>query len=118
MKLKTTVLFILVFSSAILSQTDSLSLSQDEIQSLIDNISVRLLLNDNQKNELSKILSNHASELAKLRSEGNDSFDSRNKLINNLEAEIKSLFDNKQKMKYEIIGEDWLEMLKTEENDQ
>jgi hypothetical protein len=38
-------------------------------------------------------------------------------LTDNLDAEIKLLFNEKQKMKYEIIREDWLESLKTEEND-
>ena len=99
MKLKTIVLLIFLLSSAISSQTDTLNLSQDEIESLIDNIAVRLLLNDNQKNEISKILSVYSTELTKLRSERNDSFDNREKLINNLDTEIKLIFDNKQNMK-------------------
>lgn len=117
MKLKIITVLIYLFSSLIISQTDTLNLSSGEIQSLVDKIGVKILLNDNQKNELSKTLSTYSSKFRKLRLEGNNSEENRNSLIKELDAEIKLLFDDKQKMKYEIIKKDWLESLKSEEKD-
>ena len=117
MNLKIIALLIYFLSSVMISQTDTLSLSSDEIQSLVDKIGVKILLNDNQKNELSKILSAYSSEFKKLRLEGSNSEESRRKLMNDLDAEIKLILDNKQQMKYEILKKDWLESLKFEEKD-
>jgi hypothetical protein len=117
MKLKIIAILIYLFSSLIFSQTDTLNLSSDEIQFLVDKIGVKILLNDDQKNELSKILSTYSSKFRKLRSEGDNSAESKNSLIEALDAEIKLLLDNKQQMKYEIIKKDWLESLKSEEKD-
>ena len=117
MNLKIFAALIYFFSSVIISQTDTLSLSSDEIQSLVNKIGVKLLLNDNQKNELSKILSTYSSKFKKMRLDGGESEDSRNKLIEDLDAEIRLLFDEKQKMKYDILKEDWMESLKFEEKD-
>lgn len=117
MKLKIITVLIYLFSSLIISQTDTVNLSSEEIQSLVDKIGVKILLNDNQKNELSKTLSTYSSKFRKLRMEGDNSEESRNSLIKELDAEIKLFLDDKQKMKYEIIKKDWLESLKSEEKD-
>ena len=117
MKLKIITILIYLFSSLIISQTDTLNLSPDEIKSLVDKMGVKILLNDNQKNELSKTLSTYSSKFRKLRIDGDNSEESRNSLIEELDGEIKLFLDNKQQMKYEIIKKDWLESLKSEEND-
>jgi hypothetical protein len=117
MNLKIIAVLIYFFSSVIISQTDTLSLSSDEIQSLVDKIGIKILLNDDQKSELSKILLMYSSEFKKLRLEGSNSEESRNKLIKELDAEIKLILDNKQQMKYDILKKDWLESLKIEEKD-
>jgi hypothetical protein len=117
MKFKIIAILIYLFSSLIISQTDTLTLSSDEIQSLVNKIAIKLLLNDNQKNELSKILSDYSSEFKKLRIEGEYSDASKEKLVEDLNAEIKLLLDDKQKMKYDILRNDWLKSLISEEND-
>jgi len=117
MNLKIIAALFYLFSSVIISQTDTLSLSSDEIQSLVNKIGVKILLNENQKSELSKVLNAYSTEFKKLRLEGGDSEESRNKLISKLDGEIKLLLDDKQQMKYEILKKDWLESLKSEEKD-
>jgi hypothetical protein len=117
MNLNSIVLLFLLCSPVIVSQADTLTLSQEEIQSLVNEISVKLLLDDSQIEGLSKILLLYSAELTELRSEGNYSFDNRRKLIDDLDIKIQNLFDYKQKMKYEIIKDDWLESVKFEEND-
>lgn len=117
MNLKIIAVLIYFFSSVIISQTDTLSLSSDEIQSLVDKIGVKILLNEDQKSELSKILSAYSPEFKKVRLKGGNSEESRNKLINDLDAEINLLLDDRQQMKYEILKKDWLESLKSEEKD-
>jgi predicted nucleic acid-binding Zn-ribbon protein len=117
MKLKIIIPFLIFISPLAYSHLDTLSLSQTEIELLVDKIGVKLLLGDNQKLELTKILSKYSSEIAELRTQGNYTFDNRNKLLSDLDSEILKLFDSKQKLKYEIIKDDWLESLKSEEND-
>lgn len=117
MKLKNIAVLIYLFSSLTISQTDTLTLSSDEIQFLVNKIAIKLLLNDNQKNELSKILSNYSSEFKKLRLEGEYSDASKEKLVEDLNAEIRLLLDDKQKMKYDILRNEWLKSLISEEND-
>ena len=117
MKFKIITILVYLFTFVLIAQTDTLKLSADEIQSLVDKIGVKLLLNANQKNEVSEILSTYSPELKKLQLEGNDSENEKNKLIENLDSKIEALLDAKQKMKYEILKKEWWESVKSEEKD-
>ena len=117
MKFKIIAILVYLFSFVLIAQTDTLKLSADEIESLVDKIGVKLLLNDNQKNELSEILLSYSTELKKLKLEGNDSENEKIKLIENLDSKIEALLDAKQKMKYEILKKEWWESVKSEEKD-
>ena len=117
MKFKIIAILVYLFSFVLIAQTNTLELSADEIQSLVDKIGVKLLLSDNQKNELSEILLSYSTELKKLQLEDNDSENEKNKLLENLDSKIEALLDAKQKMKYEILKKEWWESVKLEEKD-
>ena len=71
------------YSITILAQVDSVSLSADEIQTLVDKLGVKLLLNDDQKNDISQSLTTYSSELNSLREQGIYSEDIRMELASN-----------------------------------
>ncbi|MBT8391371.1 MAG: hypothetical protein HKP17_11880, partial [Ignavibacteriaceae bacterium] len=77
---------------------------------------VKLLLSDNQKDELSQLLSAYSSNVKKLES-SNNSEEKKKELLADLDEKIQLLLDMKQKMKYEILKQDWLESIKAEEKD-
>jgi hypothetical protein len=117
MKIKLSTIAICLYSALLFAQTDSLQLSTDKIQSLVDKMGVKLLLNDNQKSEISKLLSTYSNEVEKFQSDGGDVDEKKEKLIDILDGKIKVLLDEKQKMKYDILKKDWWESVNTAEMD-
>ncbi|MBT8392565.1 MAG: hypothetical protein HKO83_05935, partial [Ignavibacteriaceae bacterium] len=71
MKYILSIIIIILLTSVLFAQTDSLQLNEDEIQTLVDKIGVKLLLSDNQKDELSQLLSAYSSNVKKLESSNN-----------------------------------------------
>ncbi|MBT8378252.1 MAG: hypothetical protein KJN64_03385 [Ignavibacteria bacterium] len=116
MKYILSIIIIILLTSVLFAQTDSLQLNEDEIQTLVDKIGVKLLLSDNQKDELSQLLSAYSSNVKKLES-SNNSEEKKKELLADLDEKIQLLLDMKQKMKYEILKQDWLESIKAEEKD-
>jgi hypothetical protein len=117
MKIKIFATVIYLFSTLLFAQTDSLHLSADEIQSLVDKLGVKLLLNDDQKTEISIMLSTYSSDVEKLRADGGNFDEKKKVLIDELDKKIKVVLDDKQEMKYDILKKDWWESVKTKEQD-
>lgn len=107
MKLKKNLAIIFLFATILNAQSDSLRLTTDEIKALADKLGVKLLLNDKQKSDLTAILSGYSSEISTMQLKGDLPDEKSEAVIENIDEKILLNFDEKQKMKYEIIKMEW-----------
>ena len=117
MNLRIFTALICFYSFTLLAQADSVYLGADEIQTIVDKLGVKLLLNNDQKNDIYQTLTTYSTELNSLRVQGNFSEDGRQELVNSTNTKILLTFDDKQKIKYGILEKELWVSIKTEEND-
>ena len=119
--MKTITVFSIIFfvCAAIFAQTDMKSnLTDEEINDLTSKIAMKLLLNDSQKSAVSGLLKTYGSELQKITAgSGEIRYKDKQDLISSINSQIESLLDSKQKMKYDVLKQDWWSSINSEEND-
>jgi len=82
-------------------------LSDDEINQLSSNLAMKLLLNDSQTKSVEGFLKGFRSDLSQVMSAS--VVESQNKIMAVTNDKIVTLLDSKQKMKFNVVGEDWWE---------
>ncbi|GBD88791.1 hypothetical protein BMS3Abin03_02733 [bacterium BMS3Abin03] len=76
------------------------------VNKMSDKLQNKLLLSEKQKNSVKNILNEYFSEAAKL-SGSQNAHQNQMQLKNNANEKIIKLLDRKQKMKFEIVKDDW-----------
>jgi hypothetical protein len=79
-----------------------------KINEMTAKLGKKLLLTKNQEEEVKNILNEYFKGLENISGNG----EMEEKVRNIADAKIENLFDNKQKMKYDIIREDWWALTK------
>jgi len=95
-------------------------LDSDEINSLTSKLSKKILLSEEQNSQVIALLKDYSKQLDAIRKTNSNAVpggDKLQQLISSTNGKIISLLDEKQKMKYEIIEDDWWKEIKTEQND-
>ena len=119
--MKTITVFSIIFfvCVAMFAQTDMKSnLTDDEINDLTSRLAMKLLLNDSQKSAVSGLLKTYGSELQKITAgSGEIRYKDKQDLVTSINSQIESLLDSKQKMKYDVLKQDWWSSINSEEND-
>jgi len=112
------ILLVLFFNASMINaQSDTSSLTNDEIINLVNKLGVKLLLNDKQNSEITVVLTGYSSEISSLRLNGKLTDELSKAIIKNTNEKILSIFDEKQKMKYEILKKELWDQILVEEND-
>jgi len=111
MNMKTIAIIIFMFFSyeAMFAQKDiSSSLTNNEINNLTSKLAMKLLLTDSQKSAVTNLLKTYRTELGKINSAAAESnFKDKQEIMNSINSQIVSLLDSKQKMKYDVLKEEW-----------
>jgi len=119
--MKTITVFSIIFfvCATMFAQTDMKSnLTDDEVNDLTSKLAMKLLLNDSQKSAVSGLLKTYGSELQKITAgSGEIRYKDKQDLISSINSQIESLLDSKQKMKYDVLKQDWWSSINSEEND-
>lgn len=114
-------IFFLGYHPQIAGQADvTKSLDENEINSLVSKLAKKLLLDEKQAENISNILREYSEE-AKIFSTpnsgaANENLIAKQQLVSDTNSKIEKLFSGKQKMKYEIIRDDWWKEIKIKEN--
>lgn len=117
MKIFSSVIILFTLSSSLLSQPGNEGeLDETEIAQLTDRLHKKVLLDDSQRSSIENILANYSAELTNLNS-STSSFSSKQELFQSTNAEIELILNTKQKMKYDIIKDDWWNSVRAETND-
>jgi|GEM_PF-1678470 len=117
--IKTIIISMILFSSALLfAQADKAGLTSEEINDITSKLTMKLLLNDSQKNGIIRLLNTYSIELEKINSgSGESSYKNKEELISSINSQIEALLDSKQKMKYDVLKKEWWNSIAVEEND-
>ena len=119
--MKTITVFSIIFfvCTTMFAQTDMKSnLTDDEVNDLTSKLAMKLLLNDSQKSAVSGLLKTYGSELQKITAgTGEIRYKDKQDLVTSINSQIESLLDSKQKMKYDVLKQDWWSSINSEEND-
>ena len=105
---KMLLLIILSASFTLFSQDESSKSENSKVNEMTDKLNQKLLLSEEQKNEVEKILQEYFDGLQNESGNGEEAA----KLQNTADEKIQSLFDKKQKMKFRIISNDWWALAK------
>ena len=119
MKTIASISIMILICAAMFAQTDMKSnLTDDEINDLTNKLVMKLLLTDSQKSAVSGLLKTYGSELQKVTAgSGEIRYKDKQDLISSINSQIESLLDSKQKMKYDVLKQDWWSSINSEEND-
>ena len=119
MKTITVISIIFFVCAAMFAQTDMKSnLTDEEVNDLTSKLAMKLLLNDSQKSAVSGLLKTYGSELQKITAgSGEIRYKDKQDLVTSINSQIESLLDSKQKMKYDVLKQDWWSSINSEEND-
>ena len=114
-----TFLFVVSVNGNILSpMSKTAKLDNDEIASLTSKLSKKIILSDTQTNQVSSILTNYSKQLDEIRNTNSAPDEiGMKQLMSSTADKINALLDAKQKMKYDIIKNDWWKEINTEAND-
>jgi len=96
------------------------SLDGDEIAELTSKLSKKILLSGGQNNQVITLLKDYSKQQDAIRGTNSNTVPDDNKikqLITSTDEKIINLLDEKQKMKFEIIKDDWWKEIKTAGND-
>lgn len=106
MKTLIIILSVVFYLTTAIAQTNSkAAFTDEEINELTSNLAMKILLNDSQKSGIINILKTYRAELAKTNSGSVQ--ETQSKLIASTNAQIISLLDSKQQMKFNVISSDW-----------
>ncbi|MGB5530608.1 MAG: hypothetical protein WBQ32_11630 [Ignavibacteriaceae bacterium] len=119
MKTISVLIFLLIGCMMVLGQNgDKTMLTNDEINELSSKLAMKLLLNDPQKSGIINLLKTYSTELTKINSgSGESTYKNKQELVSSIGSQIKSLFDAKQKMKFDVLEKEWWASVNTEESD-
>lgn len=98
--LLTSLLLVLFFTSISLAQVEEKS-NEELVKSMSENLKQKILLNDEQTAKVKSILSEYVSNK-------NATDDD----LKSAQQKVENLLDNKQKMKYNILKNEWWKSLK------
>ncbi|MBT8386114.1 MAG: hypothetical protein KJO12_01770 [Ignavibacteria bacterium] len=90
-----------------------------EITFVVTKLQNKVLLNDSQVTFIKQVLQKYSVDIAKFQNPAQHSStnSTKQKLVNDTNQQIESVLDTRQKMKYDIIENDWWECVKNEEKD-
>ena len=119
MKTTSVLFFLLIGFFTVFGQNGAKSsLTNEEINELSSKLAMKLLLNDSQKSSITNLLKTYSTELTKINSGSGESiYKNKEELSSSINSQIKSLFDSKQKMKYDVLEKEWWASINTEESD-
>jgi len=112
-KLSSRLLNMLIFiiflaSFSIFAQVDTSKSENPQVDEMTDKLNKKLLLSDEQKSEVQSILQEYFDGLQNTSGNGEEAA----KLKITADEKIQDLFDRKQKMKFDIISDDWWSLAK------
>ncbi|MFI5237431.1 MAG: hypothetical protein ACHQLA_05815 [Ignavibacteriales bacterium] len=116
----TGLLFLLLFAfTSVIAQDKAKSvLTDEEISEISSKLSMKLLLNDNQKSGVTNLLNIYRTEFDIITTNSSESkYKSKEELISAINSQFTALFDSKQKMKYDVVKKEWWELITSEQND-
>jgi len=117
----TCILFLFLYNGNSYAQdSKTASLDSDEINSLTSKLSKKILLSQEQNNKVIALLNDYSKQQNAIRGTNASTVTDDNKmkqLVTSTNEKIINLLDEKQKMKFEIIKDDWWKEIKTEGND-
>ncbi len=90
-----------------------------EITFVVAKLQNKVLLNDSQVTFVKQLLQKYSVDIARLHNPAQQSSNNstKQKLVNDTNQQIESVLDNRQKMKYDIIENEWWALVKNEEKD-
>ena len=109
MKKLAVIIFMLVSYMTLIAQTEIKSrLTDEEISSLTSKLAMKLLLNDSQKSAVTGLLKTYGSELEEITAgSGEVIYKDKQELISSINSQVESLLDSKQRMKYDVLKNEW-----------
>jgi len=122
-RLTAVIYFLLAFLStgnSYSQDSKTTSLDGDEIAELTSKLSKKILLSGGQNNQVITLLKDYSKQQDAIRGTNSNTVPDDNKmkqLVTSTNEQIINLLDEKQKMKFEIIKDDWWKEIKTEGND-
>ena len=122
-RLTAIIYFLLAFLStgnSYAQDSKTANLDSDEITSLTSKLSKKILLSEGQNNQVITLLKDYSKQQEVIRGTNSNTVPDDNKmkqLITSTDEKIINLLDEKQKMKFEIIKDDWWKEIKTAGND-
>ena len=109
--MKAVVIFILILvSSSVTPAQDKTKpeLNDKEITEFASKLAMKLLLNDTQKSEVIKLLKTYRNEIQNITVEqGKDINEARQNIISATNTKIESILDDKQRIKYDLLEQEW-----------
>ena len=95
------------------------NLDNVEISFVVTKLQNKVLLNDSQVTFVKQLLQKYSVDLARLHNPAQQSSknNTKQKLVNDTNQQIESVLDGRQKMKYNIIENEWWALVKHEEKD-
>ena len=95
------------------------NLDNVEITFVVTKLQNKVLLNDSQVTFVKQVLQKYSVDLSKLHNPAQQSSNNstKQKLVNDTNQQIESVLDGRQKMKYNIIENEWWALVKHEEKD-
>ena len=94
------------------------SLDNVEITLVVTKLQNKVLLNDSQVTFVKQLLQKYSVDLAKFHNSTPSSKNStKQNLLNDTNQQIESVLDSRQKMKFDIIENEWWALVKREEKD-
>jgi hypothetical protein len=95
------------------------NLDNVEISFVVTKLQNKVLLNDSQVTFIKQVLQKYSVDLAKLHNPAQQysTNSAKQKLVNDTNRQIESVLDSRQKMKYDIIDNEWWTLVKHEEKD-
>lgn len=111
--------FILITNSTYSQITTGGRLDNFEITFVVSKLQDKVLLDEAQVTFVKQVLQKYSADLARINNPAEKSYSKNAKqdLVNNTSRQIKSILDGKQKMKFEIIEDEWWACVKNEEKD-
>ena len=111
--------FLLLSFSARAQINAGCHLDNVEISLVVTKLQNKVLLNDSQVTFLKQVLQKYSVDLAKFHNPAQQSSNNstKQKLVNDTNQQIESILDSRQKMKYDIIENEWWALVKNEEKD-
>jgi len=95
------------------------NLDNVEISIVVTKLQNKVLLNDSQVTFVKQVLQKYSSDLEKFHNPAQHSSNNstKQKLVKETNQQIESVLDSRQKMKYDIIENEWWACVKDEEKD-